>query len=165
MLMVSLSRSLFSPAPEVASRSDPAKSTELISLSPYHACRNNTLPKFSIASHFSSVRGLTPFTLRVKTECERDDRSFIRVAATARRDRARSSRVATERGLLSGTDQISRVTPRSLPTGLTADGVRHRHLAIFVVLDLVFLGVELARSEQIVDLTGHQHGNPQHRRI
>lgn len=66
-----------------------------------------SLPRLSIASHFSSVKGLTPLTLSVKTECERDDRSFIRVAATARLELARSSSVATDRGLLSGTVDAS----------------------------------------------------------
>jgi hypothetical protein len=60
-------------------------------------------PRLSIASHFSSVRGLNPFTLRVKTECDRDDRSFIKVAATALLDLAFSRSVDTCRELLKGT--------------------------------------------------------------
>ena len=53
------------------------------------------LPRLSMASHFSSVRGFVPRTLSVKTEWDRDERSFMSVAATARRDRARSSKVDT----------------------------------------------------------------------
>jgi hypothetical protein len=67
-------------------------------------CTKSDVPRLSIASHLSSVSGFTPLTLSVKTECDREERSFIKVAATARRELARSRRVATDRGLLSGTD-------------------------------------------------------------
>ena len=107
ILIVSFNRSLLSPAPDEASRSDPARSTTSLDQIPFF--EESDVPRLSIASHLSSVSGFTPLTLRVKTECDRDDRSFIRVAATARRELARSSRVATDRGLLSGTDhQLSR---------------------------------------------------------
>lgn len=101
MLIVSFNLSLFSPAPEVANLSLPAKSTA--ECEPYTPLCSFNVPRFSIASHFSSVRGLNPLTLRVKTEWERDDRSFISVAATARRLRALSSNVDTCLALLSGT--------------------------------------------------------------
>jgi hypothetical protein len=114
MLIVSLSRSLLSPAPEDASRSDPAKSTahQLISSQD----EQGSLPRLSIASHFSSVRGLTPLTLRVKTEWDREERSFIRVAATARLELALSSNVDTDRGLLRGTTGQYCI-PQSSPVG------------------------------------------------
>jgi hypothetical protein len=78
MLIVSLSRSLLSPAPDEARRSDPARSTRL-----------------RTPSHDSPVRLLDPMTRSEKTECERDERSFISVAATARRVLALSSRPRT----------------------------------------------------------------------
>lgn len=112
-----------------------------------------SLPRLSIASLRSSVSGLIPLTLSVKTECDRDDRSFMSVAATARRDRALSSSVATERGLLSGTTQsIFILASITRAKELTADGVGDGHLALFVNFDLVLLRVELPRTQQIIDL-------------
>ena len=70
------------------------------------------------------------------------------VAATARRDLARSRRVETCRALLSGTvgkDELG--IPDEGRGKLTADCIRDAHLAIFVMLDLVLFGVELARTE------------------
>jgi len=81
---------------------------------PSTECRyeKGDIPRLSIASHRSSVNGFTPFTLRVKTEWDREERSFMSVAATARLEEARSSRVATDRGLLSGTGyQLDSVSP------------------------------------------------------
>lgn len=104
MLIVSFSRSLFSPAPELINRSLPAKSTAE-DVSRVLIRDQEHLPRLSIASHLSSVSGLTPRILSVKTECDREDRSFINVAATARRERARSSNVETCRGLLNGTER------------------------------------------------------------
>lgn len=46
-------------------------------------------------SHDSPVRLLEPMTRSEKTECDRDERSFMRVAATARRVFALSSRPLT----------------------------------------------------------------------
>jgi hypothetical protein len=101
----------------------------------------------SIASHRSSVRGLTPFTLRVKTEWDREERSFMRVAATARLEEARSSKVATDRGLLSGTgDQLDSVSRRRR-RGHTANDIGNSHLALFIDFNLVFLGIELTVSQ------------------
>lgn len=130
MLIVSFSLSLFSPAPDVASRSLPARSTRL-----------------RVPSQLSPVSELKPLTLRAKTECDRDERSFMSVAATARRPRARSSRTETWRELDSGTGMSS------IPIcKLTADSVGHGHVIVLVNLDLVLFGVELAGTKQVVNL-------------
>jgi len=57
--------------------------------------------RFKLPSHRSPVPAhpstptLTPLMRKVKTECEREDRSFINVAATLRRDWARERRDRT----------------------------------------------------------------------
>jgi len=102
MWMVSFNRSLFVPAPDESRRSLPARSTERQLTGFWLEGRLNP-PKFSMASQLSWVKGFAPLTLSVKTECERDERSFMSVAATARRDRAFSRSVETWWGLLRGT--------------------------------------------------------------
>jgi hypothetical protein len=101
----------------------------------------------SIASHRSSVKGFTPFTLSVKTEWDREERSFMSVAATARLEEARSSRVATDRGLLSGTGYQLDSVSESRRRGLTANHIGNSHLALFIDLNLVFLGIKLTISK------------------
>jgi hypothetical protein len=86
ILCVSLSRSLSLPAPLEFSRSDPARSTRL-----------------SEPSHVSLVSGFEPLMRSVKTECEREERSFMSVAATVRRDCARKSSERTCEGDSRGT--------------------------------------------------------------
>jgi len=59
--------------------------------------------RFKQPSHASFVILFTPLTRNVKTECDREERSFIKVVATARRDCARWRSEATWPGLVSGT--------------------------------------------------------------
>lgn len=85
----SLSRSF--AAPLELRRSLPARST-----------------KFSEPEHDSPVWVLWPVTRRVKTLCDREERSFMSVAATVRRFCARWRRAWTWEGELSGTSAWAR---------------------------------------------------------
>lgn len=69
MLCVSFRRSLSLPAPLLFKRSEPARST-----------------RFRDPSHDSPLWEFAPEIRRVNTEWERDDRSFIKVEATVRRE-------------------------------------------------------------------------------
>src|SRR6266850_884621 len=93
---VSRRRSLSFPAPLALSRSLPARST-----------------RFSAPSHTWPVCVLVPRMRSVKTECEREERSFISVAATVRREFAVASRERTCAGERSGwtTTSVTRVEP------------------------------------------------------
>jgi hypothetical protein len=85
MFCVSFKRSLCPAAPLEFKRSLPARSTRL-----------------RLPSHRSPVCSLHPEIRSVNTECDRDERSFISVAATVRREFA-SRRIAdTSRGVRSG---------------------------------------------------------------
>lgn len=59
--------------------------------------------RFKQPSHASPVIRFTPLTRNVKTECDREERSFIQVVATARRDCACWRSEATWPGPVSGT--------------------------------------------------------------
>ena len=98
ILCVSRSRSLWFPAPLAFNRSLPARST-----------------RFSAPSHAWPVCVFVPRMRSVNTECEREERSFIRVAATMRREFAiaRSERTwAGERSCWT-TTSVTRVDPFS----------------------------------------------------
>jgi hypothetical protein len=72
------------------------------------------------------------------------------VAATARLEEARSSKVATDRGLLNGTGyQLTLLFRRSFPERRehTANNIGNSHLALFIDFNLVFLGIELTVSK------------------
>jgi len=103
MFCVSLTRSLSAPFAKLTfSLSLPARST-----------------RFRLPSHCSPVPGqpsvptLTPLMRSVKTECDLEDLSFMRVAATLRRDWARARRDRTWEGEERGTTTMSvtRVDP------------------------------------------------------
>ena len=98
MFCVSRSLSLSLPAPLVFSRSLPARST-----------------RFSAPSHVCPVCALVPRMRSVNTECERDERSFMSVAATVRREFASASRERTSAGVRRGctTTSVTRVEPFS----------------------------------------------------
>lgn len=81
MLCVSFSRSLSPAAPLELRRSLPAKST-----------------RFRLPSQLSPVCVFVPDSRSVKTECEREERSFISVAATVRRELATRRREVTYAG-------------------------------------------------------------------
>ena len=85
MFWVSFRRSLSPAAPLEFSRSLPARSTRL-----------------RLPSHRSPVCSLHPEMRRVKTECDRDERSFISVAATVRREFASRKSAVTSRGVRRG---------------------------------------------------------------
>jgi hypothetical protein len=78
MFCVSRRRAGSAPAPLALRRSLPARST-----------------RFRLASQRSPVRAFVPATRSVNTLCERDERSFISVAATLRRPCARASSART----------------------------------------------------------------------
>jgi hypothetical protein len=59
--------------------------------------------RFKQPSHTSPVILFTPLTRNVNTECDREERSFIQVVATARRDCACWRSEATSLGPVSGT--------------------------------------------------------------
>ena len=86
MFCVSRRRSLSPAAPLFSNRSLPAKST-----------------RFRLPSHASPVSVFCPRIRSVNTECDRDERSFISVAATVRRDCASESSVRTCAAVASGT--------------------------------------------------------------
>lgn len=90
MFWVSFRRSLSPAAPLEFKRSLPARSTRL-----------------RLPSHRSPVCSLQPKIRRVKTECDRDERSFISVAATARREFACRRSTLTSRGVHKGTTLTS----------------------------------------------------------
>lgn len=103
ILCVSRTRSLSAPFAKLTfKRSLPARST-----------------RFKLPSHRSPVPGqpamptLTPLMRSVKTECERDERSFIIVAATLRRDWAiaRSERTCDGEVRLTTSMSVTRVEP------------------------------------------------------
>jgi hypothetical protein len=71
----------------------------------------------------------------------------MRVAATARLEEARSSRVATDLGLLNGTVHQLDYPSSKVKRGHTANDVGNSHLALFIDLDLVFLGIKLTISK------------------
>lgn len=85
MFWVSFRRSLCPAAPLEFKRSLPARSTRL-----------------RLPSHRSPVCSLHPEIRRVKTECDREERSFISVAATVRREFASRKSAETSRGVRRG---------------------------------------------------------------
>lgn len=95
ILCVSLNRSLSLPAPLFSNLSLPAKST-----------------RFSVPSHVSPVCPFSPDMRNVKTECEREDRSFMSVLATVRRDWAMERRERTCEGERRGTTFTSETDVR-----------------------------------------------------
>lgn len=104
MLCVSFSLSLSVTLPAVPNP-DP-KLTLILSL----PARST---KFKHPSHVSPVLVFVPLIRKVNTECERDDRSFIRVAATDLRDWAVKRRDRTWLGDCRGTTvkSVTRVEP------------------------------------------------------
>ncbi len=95
------------------SRSAPlAKLTFSLSL-PARSTRFKLPSQRSPVPEHPSMPTFTPLIRKVKTECEREDRSFINVAATLRRDWARASRERTWEGEDRGaiTMSVTRVEP------------------------------------------------------
>jgi hypothetical protein len=105
---VSLRRSLSLAAPLEESLSDPAKSwihtPRLVSIEKRdRKGKGGRTTRFKHPSHASPVVLFTPLARNVKMECDREERSFIQVVATARRDCACWRREETWLGLVSGT--------------------------------------------------------------
>ena len=87
-----------------------------------------------------------PLIRKVKTECEREDRSFMRVAATVRRDCARRSRDRTCAGDSRGTIKEIRMEERRY-SGIHTNYNVSDSGGTFVVLNLMLLFVELTTTE------------------
>ena len=102
---VSLRRSLSFAAPLDESLSDPAKSytPSFRQHQGEKGKEKERTTRFKQPSHASPVIRFVPFTRNVKTECDREERSFIQVVATARRDCACWRSEATWLGPVSGT--------------------------------------------------------------
>lgn len=135
MFWVSFSLSLSLPAPLEFSRSDPARSTRL-----------------SDPSQVSWVKGFEPLMRNVKTECEREERSFMSVAATVRRDCARRSRDRTCEGDSRDTvnDKINDRINQGKQKRYTDDNISNSGVAL-IMSDFMFLLIQLAASKEVID--------------
>ena len=107
--------------------------------------------RFKEPSQASPVILFMPLTRNVKTEWDREERSFIQVVATARRDCACWRSEVTWLGPVSGTGYYLTKVCNSGEVVRTSNDLRDSRPSTLVMLNLVLAFIKFARPEKIVD--------------
>jgi len=110
--------------------------------------RKGRTTRFKQPSHASPVILFTPLTRNVKTECDREERSFIQVVATARRDCACWRSEATWLGPVSGTAYyVTKLCDSGKKVARTSNGLRDGRPSILIMFYFVLAFVKFPRPE------------------